>query len=434
VAGEVFSSPDDIEDVIRKHALGAVRVALETGPLCVWHWHALRQASVPVVCIHARHAKAALMMQLNKTDQNDAYGLAQIVRCGWYREVEVKSMESHRVRLLLTARSRFVSMRVTVYNQIRGLMKTFGVVLPSGKGGKFLHAVEGSMPDDAIVQTVVTALLSTWKTVTAELNKIDGEIKKLVRNSALHRNLMTVPGVGVITAAAYVATIDCPERFSSAKDIVPYLGLTPRRYQSGEIDRNGRVSKCGDAMLRSLLFEAAHALLTRTRHKSALRTWGLALAKRTGPAKVAVARKLAVIMHRMWLDGAAFRRNAEASLAASAFSASRRCAVSSSCLRSRLSCTWRESCRRNMAMAVNSKDTGKPILSAAIAYVSASHARLATLRPIRSILTTESFEIRHADGFSGRKAPEETNEPWFPPPSTDSFCTYYGPAFTYRHF
>ncbi len=316
--GKCSSSPDDIEEVIRRHAPRAVRVALETGPLCVWHWHALRQSSVPVVCIHARHAKAALMMQLNKTDQNDAYGLAQIVRCGWYREVEVKSMESHRVRLLLTARSRFVSMRVTLYNQIRGLMKTFGVVLPPGKGRTFLQAVEGNMPADAIVQTVVTALLSTWKTVTAELNKIDGEIKKLVRDSTLHKNLMTVPGVGVITAAAYVATIDCPELFSSAKDVGPYLGLTPRQYQSGEVDRTGRVSKCGDAMLRSLLFEAAHALLTRTRRKSALRTWGLALAKRTGPAKakVAVARKLAVIMHRMWSDGTAFRRQSELSVPA----------------------------------------------------------------------------------------------------------------------
>ena len=316
--GKCSSNPNDIEEVVRRHAPRAVRVALETGPLCVWHWHALRRSGLPVVCIHARHAKAALMMQLNKTDQNDAYGLAQIVRCGWYREVEVKSIESHRVRLLLTARRRFVSMRVTLYNQIRGLMKTFGVVLPPGKGGTFLRAVESNMPTDPIVQTVVAALLSTWKTVTAELSKIDSEIKNLVRDSTVHRNLMTIPGVGVITAAAYVATIDCPERFSSAKDVGPYLGLTPRRYQSGEVDRTGRVSKCGDAMLRSLLFEAAHALLTRARHKSALRTWGLAIAKRTGPAKakVAVARKLAVIMHRMWSQGTAFQPSCGVSVTA----------------------------------------------------------------------------------------------------------------------
>ena len=158
-------------------------------------------------------------------------------------------------------------------------------------------------------------LLAAWKTVTLELRKLDGQIKEIVRDSPVHTNLMTIPG---ITAAAYVATVDSPGRFSNAKDVGAYLGLTPRRYQSGEVDRNGRVSKCGDAMLRGLLFEAAHALLTRARHKSALRTWGLALAKRTGPAKakVAVARKLAVIMHRMWSERTPFRRSSEIPVAA----------------------------------------------------------------------------------------------------------------------
>lgn len=316
--GKCQSNPGDMEEVIRKRAPHAVRIAIETGPLCVWHWHALRQANLPVVCIHARHAKAALMMQLNKTDPNDAYGLAQIVRCGWYREVEVKSMESHRVRLLLTARSRFVSMRTTLYNQVRGLMKTFGVVLAPGKGGTFVREVESNMPCDPIVQSVIASLMSAWKTITIELKKLDDQIGKIVRDSRLHRNLMTIPGVGVVTAAAYVATIDCPERFSHAKDVGAYLGLTPRRYQSGDVDRTGRVSKCGDAMLRALLFEAAHVVLTRTRYKSTLRTWGLALAKRTGPAKakVAVARKLAVIMHRMWSEGTVFRRTPEIAVAA----------------------------------------------------------------------------------------------------------------------
>jgi len=307
--GKCASNPEDMETVIRRRAPLAVRIALETGPLCVWHWHALRAVDLPVVCIHARHAKAALMMQLNKTDPNDALGLAQIVRCGWYREVEVKSIDSHRVRLLLSARSRFVEMRTTLYNQIRGLVKTFGIVLGPGKGGTFVREVEAKMPADPVIETVIGSLLSIWKTVTLQLQKLDSEIGAIARKSTVHQNLMTVPGIGAITAAAYVATIDSPERFSRAKDVGAYLGLTPRRYQSGEVDRTGRISKCGDSMLRSLLFEAAHALLTRTRRKSALRNWGLALAKKTGPAKakVAVARKLAVIMHRMWAEGTAFR-------------------------------------------------------------------------------------------------------------------------------
>lgn len=316
--GKCASNPEDMEIVIRRRAPSAVRIALETGPLCVWHWHALRAVDLPVVCIHARHAKAALMMQLNKTDPNDAFGLAQIVRCGWYREVEVKSIDSHRVRLLLSARSRLVEMRTTLYNQIRGLVKTFGIVLGPGKGGTFVREVETKMPSDPVIETVIGSLLSIWKTVTLQLQKLDSEIGAIARKSTVHQNLMTVPGIGVITAAAYVATIDSPERFSKAKDVGAYLGLTPRRYQSGEVDRSGRISKCGDSMLRSLLFEAAHALLTRTRRKSALRNWGLALAKRTGPAKakVAVARKLAVIMHRMWAEGTAFRTSDDMPVAA----------------------------------------------------------------------------------------------------------------------
>jgi transposase len=316
--GKCASHPDDIAELILKRALGVIRIALETGPLCVWHWHALRAAGLPVVCIHARHAKAALMMQLNKTDPNDAFGLAQIVRCGWYREVEVKTLESHRVRLLLSARSRFVCIRTALYNQIRGLVKTFGVVLDPGKGGTFVRQVEEKMPCDPIVRTVIEALLTTWKTVAAELRKLDRNIEQIARANPVHQTLMTVPGVGAITAAAYVATIDSPERFTRAKDVGAYLGLTPRRYQSGEVDRVGRISKCGDSMLRALLFEAAHALLTRTRQKSELKSWGLALAKKTGPskAKVAVARKLAVIMHCMWSKGMVFRTCNETGVAA----------------------------------------------------------------------------------------------------------------------
>jgi transposase len=258
------------------------------------------------------------MMQINKTDPNDAFGLAQIVRCGWYREVEVKSLESHRVRLLLSARRRFVTMRTMLYNQIRGLLKTFGVVLAPGKGGTFLREVEAKMPLDETVRMVIEALLTTWKAVAGELKKLDGRIEEIARENKVHNLLMTIPGVGAITAAAYVATIDTPERFARSTDVGAYLGLTPRRYQSGETDRNGRISKCGDAMLRALLFEAAHTLLTRTREKSDLRKWGLALARKTGPgkAKVAVARKLAVIMHCMWKEGQPFRSSNDLATAA----------------------------------------------------------------------------------------------------------------------
>jgi transposase len=306
--GVCRSSPEALAKVVRARAPHATRIALETGPLAVWHWHELRKAGLPVVCLHARHAQAALSLQINKTDANDAYGLAQIVRAGWYREVDLKSMDSYRLRLLLAARNRLVTIRTSLYNQIRGLLKTSGVVLPAGKGGRFERSVLGQLPTDEAVRLVIESLLNTWRSLTAELKKFDLAIERTARANPVCRRLMTVPGVGPVTAVAYVATIDDPMRFRHSKDVGAYLGLTPRRYQSGDVDRAGRISKSGDTMLRSLLFEAAHILLTRLRQPSTIRAWGVRLIQRVGPrkAKVAVARKLAVIMHRLWVENTVF--------------------------------------------------------------------------------------------------------------------------------
>ncbi len=302
------STPKAIASVLRRKAPSAVKIALETGPLAVWHWHELRNAGLPVICLHARHAKAALSVQLNKTDANDAFGLAQIVRTGWYREVEVKSMESHKLRLLLTARERLVSMRTTLYSQIRGLLKTFGVVLATGKGGSFERLVVQGAPRDGHVKFVIESLLATWHHLTREIRKFDRAILKAVSANPVCQTLMTVPGVGPVTALAYVTTIDNPGRFGRSKDVGAYLGLTPRRYQSGETDHAGRISKCGDRMTRSLLFEAAGVLLFRNKRPSILKDWGLRLRRKVGirKATVAVARKIAVLLHRLWVQGMEF--------------------------------------------------------------------------------------------------------------------------------
>jgi transposase len=261
------------------------------------------------VCLHARHAKAALSVQLNKTDANDAFGLAQIVRTGWYREVEIKSLESHTLRLLLAGRARLVSMRTTLYSQIRGLLKTFGVVLRAGKGGTFERLVIEGVPADRQVKLVIESLMATWRHLTLELRKFDREISKISSINPTCRRLMTLPGVGPITALAYLTTVDEPRRFARSKDVGAYLGLTPRRYQSGEVDDSGRISKCGDRMTRSLLVEAAGVLLCRTKRASVLKSWGLKLRCRVGfsKARVAVARKLAVLMHRMWMREMVFQ-------------------------------------------------------------------------------------------------------------------------------
>ncbi len=306
--GTCRSTPDVIASVLKKRAPGATRVGMETGPLAVWHWHALKEAGVPLVCLHARQAKAALSLQSNKTDRNDAHGLAQIVRTGWYRPVEMKSLASHELRVMLQARQRLVGMRTTLYNQVRGLLKTFGVVLPSGKGSTFLDLVRSRTSQLPALQLAVDALLGAWREVHTQITSLNRALQRAAKDREVCRRWMRMPGVGPLTAVAFHTAIDVPTRFRRSKDVGPYLGLTPTRYQSGEVDHVGRISKCGDRLTRSLLFEAAGVLLSRSRAPSALKDWGLAIARRNGysKARVAVARKLGIIMHRLWIDGTEF--------------------------------------------------------------------------------------------------------------------------------
>lgn len=306
--GQCDSTPPAIAAVLQERAPAAVRVGMETGPLAVWLWYGLRELQLPIVCLHARHAKAALELQHNKTDPNDAHGLAQVVRTGWFRPVELKSMASYRVRLILATRERLVGTRTSLYNQLRGLLKTFGVILPPGKGSRFVANVRRLTPDDAVVRVVVDALLAHWSAVHEQVRRFEGALRDFAGDDPVCRRLMTVPGVGAITAVAFRVTIDDPERFQSIRDVAAYLGLTPKRYQSGDVDRAGRITKSGDPLTRTLLFEAAHLLLTRTRSTSALKRWGQQVARRTGHRKatVAVARKLAGILLMLWKTNTVF--------------------------------------------------------------------------------------------------------------------------------
>jgi len=307
--GMCASDPMAIYAAIAKHAPKVIRVGIETGQLSNWLTLSLRRRGVPIVCLDARHAKAALSLQINKTDANDAFGLAQVVRTGWYREVAVKSMDAHTLRMLLLASSRLVSQRQTIANTIRGLLKTFGLVIARGSGGLFAVRVREQMNGNPVVTAIIEPLLIVWQALREQVAVLDKQIMARAKTDPVTRRLMTIPGVGVIVALAYTAVIDDPARFRRSATVGAYLGLTPRRYQSGEVDHGGRISKCGDGFLRSYLFEAATVLLQRQTRASALKAWGLALAKRIGMrrAKVAVARKLAVVMHRIWVDGSEFR-------------------------------------------------------------------------------------------------------------------------------
>jgi transposase len=245
---------------------------------------------------------------MNKSDQNDARGLAELVRVGWYREVTVKSEESQKVRAILVARSRLVSIRRDIENQVRSMIKEYGLLFRRAIGLQFRNQVIELVAEDHQLRAVIDPLLSIHEHVCRQQTKFDEEVRRLAKADKTTRRLMTVPGVGVITALTFRHTIDDPSRFRSASKVGAYLGLTPRRNQSGETDLNGRISRWGDRLLRTYLFEAATVLLYRTKKWSSLKAWGMKLAKRIGmkKAKVAIARKIAVILHCIWVDGTSF--------------------------------------------------------------------------------------------------------------------------------
>ena len=307
--GKTASTPRAIARTIKARAPEAVKIGFETGPLATWHWHGLKELGLPVVCLDARQAKAALSMQINKTDANDALGLAQVVRTGWYREVEVKSMEAHLVRSLVVARARLVEIRTKLSNHLRGILKTFGLVVGKAHGRSFERRVREMVVGKVELGGIIESLLTVWRGTCEQIQVLEKQLRQHAYHSEVCRRLMTVPGVGPVTAVAYTAVIDDPGRFRRSSSVGAYLGLTPRRYQSGEVDRSGRISKCGDGMLRSYLYEAASVILSRVPRWSKLKAWGARLARRVGikKARVAVARKLAVIMHRIWVDGTEFR-------------------------------------------------------------------------------------------------------------------------------
>jgi transposase len=305
----VASDPDAIAQFIAGHAPHVARIGLETGATSTWLWTELNKRGMPVICIDARHAKAALKMQINKSDRNDAAGIARIMQCGWYKEVRVKDLDSHAIRALLGSRALLVAMKRDLENQIRGLLKNFGLVIGRAKMNTFTAKAIELIDGVPALAAAVEPLIKAREAIARQIEGLDRKLLRLARSEPQVRRFMTVPGVGPVTALCYLATIDDPARFKKSRSVGAYVGLTTRRYASGETDRTGRISKCGDNMLRSYLFEAANVLLTRVARWSALKAWGMRIAKRKSlsKARVAVARKLAVILHRMWTDGTEFR-------------------------------------------------------------------------------------------------------------------------------
>ncbi|WP_206664851.1 IS110 family RNA-guided transposase [Dankookia rubra] len=306
--GKVAAEPGALVSLIRKRAPQAARVGLETGATSPWLYHSLKKADLPVVLMDARHAHAALSMRPTKSDRSDARGLAEMLRMRWYRAVTAKSFTAHERMALLGARRHLVEIRVELDGQIRGLLKTFGLILGKGNTDALIRRAETLAEGNPVISSLVAKLAEVQRQVVAQIAALDRDIRHLVRSEPALKRFMTVPGVGPITALAFLSTIDDPERFKHARDVGPYLGLTPTRYQSGETDRHGRISKCGDAFTRTCLYEAANVLLTKVQQFSPLKAWGTRLVQRIGAkkARVVVARKIAVILRCIWVDGTEF--------------------------------------------------------------------------------------------------------------------------------
>ena len=285
------------------------RVGLEACSLTAWLHAGLTEAGLPAICIETRQAKAAMGAMPNKTDRNDARGIAQIMRTGWYRAVHVKSPSCRSWRALLTARRMVLNKRRDVENGIRALLREVGLKVGTPSRKDFAARVRVLTTGEPVLASLAESLLSVVEVMSQEVERLTRWVLDEVKTEPTCRRFMTVPGVGPLTALAFRATIDQPSRFRKSRDVGAHLGLTPRRYQSGETDVQGGISRCGDELARTALYEAAHTLLVRSSKWSALRAWGMNVAKRRGMARarVAVARKLAVILHRMWVDGSEFR-------------------------------------------------------------------------------------------------------------------------------
>ena len=302
---KVASHPEDLLRILQ----GFERIGLEAGLLSQWLFTGLAQAGLPVVCIETRHTKAFLKAQVNKSDRSDARGIAQMMRVNLFRPVHVKTLTSQKRRVLLTARKLLQEKAIAFENEIRGLLAHFGLkvgVVGAAKFEERIHELIGDMPDLA---EIMEPLLDARRRLREHFSTLHRKLLDLARGDEVCRRLMSIPGVGPVVSLAFVATIDTPARFRASKAVGPALGLTPVRSQSGNTERIGRISLCGDALMRTLLFEAAQVMLQRTTQWSWLKAWAVKVAQRRGSGKaiLALARRLAVIMHRMWRDGTEFR-------------------------------------------------------------------------------------------------------------------------------
>jgi transposase len=319
VEAKVVSEPEALIAWLRRQPFTLARIGLEAGPLSQWLFAGLRDAGFAAELLETRHVRDAFKAMPVKTDKKDARGIAQLMRLGWFKPVHCKSVSAQETRALLTARKLLQAKRHDVEMSLRGVLRGFGLKVGPTTPRTFEARVRELVDGHPTLVTVAEALLAARTELLRRFEELEGRLVEVGRADVRVRRLTTVPGVGNLVALTFVAAIDDPSRFRSSRQVGAYLGLTPKRYQSGETDVSGRISKIGDHGVRTMLYEAANVMLTRPVKGSALKDWALAVAKRAGPrkAKVALARKLAVVLHAMLVKVTNFqhRRQAAAAMA-----------------------------------------------------------------------------------------------------------------------
>jgi transposase len=304
--GTAPADPDGVAGWFKNRSLNPKRIVHESGQLSIWLQRGMTRIGLPAICIDARKAHKSLSARLNKSDSADAEGLEQLARTNWFTPVHIRSEDSDRLRSLIVARERLIRLRKDLEGHIRGMLKTFGIRMTGvGQGRQrqgFRDQLAAAGETDPVLRAIADWFIAAHSTLCEAAADLERVVKAKAKSHPVARRLMTIPGVGPIVSLSFVALVDDPSRFSKTSDVGAFLGLTPRRHQSGEMDWSGRVSKCGDAAMRGLLFEAASCVIRQVKRFCSLKSWAVRLAGRRGfrKAAVATARKIAVLMLTLW--------------------------------------------------------------------------------------------------------------------------------------
>lgn len=308
---ELASTPEAIGSFLMGTGLKVEKIGLESGNLTHWLKKGLLEQGYEVVAMETRKMAAILATVINKTDTNDARGIAEALRAGHYQECVHRSDDALESRTILHCRQTLTREKTHLLNSLKGHLKMYGIKLGKGRKKDFAQMLEEKMALlSERIKNSIRSLVRVLEKLDVELEQFDKEIKEIAKEDEDVKLLKSIDGIGEITALAFKAEIDDPKRFSDSKDVAAYLGLTPTQYSSGEVKRQGRISKKGSKEVRYLLVEAATVQLSRCRAWSKHKAWGIKLAKKKGmkKAQVALARKLAVTMHSMLINREEFKR------------------------------------------------------------------------------------------------------------------------------